>query len=405
MDILIIGGGASGMMAALSASQIPDNRVLLLERQGKVGRKLLATGNGRCNLTNKNCMLRHYHGDAPQLAIPALDAFGVQDTLDFFARLGLLTVSEPSGRVYPYSDQSNSVLDVLRFALERPNITLHCGCEVTKIKRTPDGFAVTAGEERFSCQRLIVACGGIAGSKLGGSMSGYQLLRSLGHRCSRLRPALVQLLSSYPRCPSLKGIRANCRAELLRDETCVAASAGEVQFTQTGLSGPVIYEISRDACTAPGAWSCRLDLLPQFSEAALLARLEARQAAAPALPAEELFTGTLHNRLGRILTQEAELPGQSPLASLTREQLSRAAQAAKAFSFRLTGPMGMDAAQVTAGGILLSEFDPGTLESRLVPGLFACGEVLDIDGDCGGYNLQWAWSSGRLAGLSAGRKP
>lgn len=240
MDILIIGGGASGMMAALSASQMPDTRVLLLERQGKVGRKLLATGNGRCNLTNENCRLRHYHGDAPQLAAPALDAFGVQDTLDFFARLGLLTVSEPGGRVYPYSDQSNSVLDVLRFALDRPNITLRCGCEVTKIRRTPDGFAVTAGAELFSCQRLIIACGGIAGSRLGGSMSGYQLLRSLGHRCSRLRPALVQLLSSYPRCPSLKGIRANCRAELLRDETCVAASAAWSQENQLFIRVQII---------------------------------------------------------------------------------------------------------------------------------------------------------------------
>ena len=403
MNILIIGGGASGMMAALSASQMPGVQVLLLERQGKVGRKLLATGNGRCNLTNRVLSLSHYHGESPALAGPALESFGVEDTLDFFARLGLFTVSEESGRVYPYSDQANSVLDVLRFALDCPNLTLRCSCEVTKVKRTPEGFAVTAGGEALTCQRLIVACGGIAGSKLGGSMSGYQLLRSLGHHCTRLRPALVQLQSSYPKCPSLKGIRASCRAELLRDGACVAASTGEVQFTQAGLSGPVIYEISRDACTTPGVWACRLDLLPQVSQAGLLTWLEARQATAPDLPAEELFTGTLHNRLGRILTQEAELPAQASLRSLPRDQLARAAQAAKAFSLDLTGPMGMDAAQVTAGGILLSEFDPNTLESRLVPGLFACGEVLDLDGDCGGYNLQWAWSSGRLAGRSAGR--
>lgn len=233
-------------------------------------------------------------------------------------------------------------------------------------------------------------------------MSGYKLLRSLGHHCTRLRPALVQLRSSYPRCASLKGIRANCIASVYKDDTLFSQSQGEVQFTEFGLSGPVIFEVSRDACAESGVWQCQLDLLPQLTEDDLTSLLAQRRALRQS--ADNLFTGILHNRLGRVLTQEAGISLTTPIEQLRDSDFARAANLAKHFTLALTEPLGMDSAQVTAGGILVSEFDPVTMESRLVPGLYACGEVLDIDGDCGGYNLQWAWSSGHLAGVSAGRK-
>ncbi|HBK03259.1 MAG TPA: aminoacetone oxidase family FAD-binding enzyme [Clostridiales bacterium] len=402
MVIGIIGGGASGMAAALSAAEKEDAQVVLLERQARVGRKLLATGNGRCNLTNLHAAVGGYHGNAPEFARYAIEMFPPEKTLDWFRSLGLLTVAEDSGRVYPYSDQANSVADVLRFALEKPNIQVKLGFEVEKVKKTQSGFLVQSRGEGVECNRLIIACGGLAGTKLGGSMSGYKLLRSLGHGCTKLRPTLVQLKSGWRGAAALKGVRANCRAAVVHDGKVTAESEGQLQFTEYGLSGPVIFEISRDVCQGGGDWLCRLDFLPEMEEDTLVSELEKRRNTV--LPVSELLTGILHNRLGRVLTQSAGLTLNAPASSLSDGELVQAARGVKCLEVSLTEPMGMDSAQVTAGGILTSQFDEKTMESRIVPGLYACGEVLDIDGDCGGYNLQWAWSSGRLAGLCAGGK-
>lgn len=403
MTVGIIGGGASGMMAALAAAE-QGAQVLLLERQARVGRKLLATGNGRCNLSNLTFSLAAYHGLAPEFARPALDAFGPERTLAYFRSLGLLTVAEPSGRVYPYSDQAASVVDVLRFALDAAGVEVMCGCEVRRVRQGENGFILRTDAGDFRCERLIVACGGLAGTKLGGSMSGYQILRSLGHGCTPLLPALVQLCSDFPMTASLKGIRAQAGICILRDSDCFARGGGEVQFTEYGLSGPGIFALSRGVCALPGEWSCVLDLLPQLSEGELLSLLYSRRERAPELEANDLFTGLIHNRLGRVLVQSAGCRLNRPLHTLSREELTELCAAAKAFSMHLIRTQGMDCAQVTAGGIRTDEFDPGTLESRIHAGLYACGEVLDIDGDCGGYNLQWAWSSGHAAGCAAGRR-
>ena len=401
MVIGIIGAGASGLAAALAASEQPGARVILMERQARVGRKLQATGNGRCNLTNLHALAGGYHGQEPGFWDKALDRFGPEETLIWFRSMGLFTVAEESGRVYPYSDQANSVVDVLRFALDRPNVELKTGFEVEKVKKTSDGFRAEGSGEAIECDRLIVACGGLAGTKLGGSMSGYKLLRSLGHHCTRLRPALVQIKAGWSGVAALKGVRANCHAEILCGESVQAQSVGEIQFTEYGLSGPVIFEISRDVCQGDGDWKCRLDFLPEVSVEELAGELCRRKRTQ--LPVSELMTGILHNRLGRVLTQVSGIGGNGFVTEVSEDSLWNLAETVKNFEVSLTEPLGMDSAQVTAGGILTAEFDPETLESRLVPGLYACGEVLDVDGDCGGYNLQWAWSSGRLAGEHAGR--
>ena len=398
MIIGIIGGGASGMAAALAAAENPENRVLLFERQARLGRKLQATGNGRCNLSNIHASERGYHGQASDFVQPAITRFDPEQTLAWFRSLGLFTVREPSGRVYPYSDQANSVLDVLRFALDKPNIQVLTGTEVSRLRREGSGFSV----DGTYCDRVIVACGGLAGSKLGGTMSGYQLLRSMGHRMTRLRPALVQLKSSWNGVAALKGVRANCHAAIYCDNNLHAQSTGEIQFTEYGLSGPVIFEISRDACQGAGDWLCRLDLLPEISTEELYEELSRRRQTT--LLAQELLTGVLHNRLGRVVAKAAGLSLNGFVSELTDLELQEVCTAVKSFEVPLTEPLGMDSAQVTAGGILTGDFDPHTMESRLVPGLYACGEVLDVDGDCGGYNLQWAWSSGRCAGLHAGKE-
>ena len=400
MKIIIIGAGAAGMAAALAAAENPEADVILLERQARVGRKLAATGNGRCNLTNLHALEGGYHGDEPEFARFALKHFGPEKTLAWFRGLGLFTVAEPSGRVYPYSDQANSVVDVLRFALEKPNITLVTGAEVSKVKKIGSGFQVECEGGTYIGDKLIVACGGLAGTKLGGSMAGYKLLRSLGHKATKLRPALVQVKCSWGGTAGLKGVRSNCRAQIVHNGVMTAESTGELQWTEYGLSGPVIFEISRDVCQGAGEWICRLDFLPDCSRDDLLGELKRRRKSG--LSAEDLLTGILHNRLGRVLTHNVGIKAQRSISSLEDWELEHVADAVKAFEVELTEPLGMDSAQVTAGGICTADFDGKTMESRLVPGLYACGEVLDIDGDCGGYNLQWAWSSGRLAGLCAG---
>ena len=402
MVIGIIGGGASGMAAALAAAEREEVQVILLERQARVGRKLQATGNGRCNLTNLHAAQGGYHGEEPTFADYAIGKFGPEATLNWFRSLGLFTVAEENGRVYPYSDQANSVLDVLRFALEKPNIEVKLGFEVEKVKKTATGFRVESKEESLECDKLIIACGGLAGTKLGGTMSGYKLLRSFGHKCTKLRPTLVQLKSGWSGIAALKGVRANCHAAIYHNGQLHRESIGEIQFTEYGISGPVIFEVSRDACQGSGDWICRLDLLPEFSEEVLKEELLRRRTTN--LPTSELLTGILHNRLGRVVTQAVGISGYVPVAQLEEKEILEVCRAVKCFEITLTEPMGMDSAQVTAGGILTKEFDETTMESRLVPGLYACGEVLDIDGDCGGYNLQWAWSSGRLAGIHAGGK-
>ena len=263
MVIGIIGGGASGMAAALAAEK-EQVQVILMERQARLGRKLQATGNGRCNLSNLHAAAGGYHGAQPSFADYAIGQFPPEAALRWFRSLGLFTVAEASGRVYPYSDQANSVVDILRFALEKPNITVKLGFEVEKVKKTADGFRVLSKEETVSCDRLIVACGGLAGTKLGGSMSGYKLLRSLGHSCTKLRPTLVQLKTNWGGVAGLKGVRTNCHAEILRDGELFARSTGELQLTEYGLRGPVIFEVSRDVCQGGGEWLCRLDFLRRW---------------------------------------------------------------------------------------------------------------------------------------------
>jgi len=402
MIVGIIGGGASGMAAALAAAEDPDVQVVLMERQARVGRKLLATGNGRCNLTNLHAAEQGYHGEDPDFCVSALKRFDPQATLDWFATLGLYTVIEASGRVYPYSDQANSVVDVLRLALEKPNIQVKTGFEVQKIRKEQTGFLVSNGEEELHFDRLIVACGGLAGTKLGGSMAGYKLLGKLGHKSTRLRPALVQLKCNWSGVTALKGVRANCHVKIYHDEKLFAQSTGELQFTEYGLSGPVIFEVSRDVCYVPGQWKCTLDFIPQWDKEQLAKELQRRRASD--LPMEELLTGILHNRLGRVLVKASGVQGKHLARELSDREQEAVIEAVKGFEIQLTEPLGMDSAQVTAGGVITEQFDPLTMESRLVPGLYACGEVLDIDGDCGGYNLQWAWSSGRCAGLHAGKE-
>ena len=394
MKVLILGGGAAGMAAAIEAAT-HGHSVTVLERHSRVGRKLIATGNGRCNLSNRFAAPDRYHGD-DRFIRTVLDRFPVDETLRWFHKLGLYTVEEDDGRYYPLSDHAGSVVDTLRFALDRFGVNVVCGCDVTTIAKKARGWQMTAADgSTYYGDRVIIAAGGCAGASLGGTKSGYTLLASLGHTVTKLAPSLVQIKTDNTLTRSLKGVRADCALTLKTPRGVLAQTAGEVQFTDFGVSGPAAFDLSRAVSTSDEPLTLLLNFLRNTDEETLTTALQERLAAFPELKAEQLLTGMLHPRLALAILKAAQI---APDDTVTDELTARVAHTVRYFPLAVSGTLGMDHAQVTAGGVVTSEFLADTLESRLAPGVFAAGEVLDVDGDCGGFNLQWAWASGRLAG-------
>ena len=394
--VAVIGGGASGIMAALSAAENPENRVILIERQARIGKKLLATGNGRCNLTNTLASPESYFSGTRGFALRALEAFPPSAAIEYFRSLGLVTSEQYGGRVYPLSDSAASVLDVLRFALDAAGVEVLAGEEVRSAAKSRAGFSVFTASRAVECDALIIACGSKAGGKLGGVSFGYELLKSFGHSCTKLYPALVPIATDtdYPR--SLKGVRAPAKIELYSGGRLLAASRGELQFTETGVSGPAAFDVSRQASVEGG--ELVISFLPDCGEQEIESLLLNRQRLSPSLDAGSIFAGILHSRVGLAVVKSCGIRPSAEAGGLSTAEIRSLSRAANSFRLQVRGTAGFDAAQLCAGGMETAEFRPDTLESRLVRGLFACGEVLDVDGPCGGYNLQWAWSSGRLAG-------
>ena len=383
--VTVIGGGASGLVAALTAAK--ENRVVLIERQSRVGRKLLATGNGRCNLTNTNPPEGHYHGNGAELACCLVRGF---DELEFFRSLGLAVSEQYGGRVYPLSDSAASVLDVLRFALDAAGVETVAGSPAKAVDFRDGSFNVITGSRVITSDRLIVACGGKAGGKLGGVSDGYEILSHFGHSCSRLYPALVPVYTEGDVTRSLKGVRAEAKVSLAGK-----TASGELQFTERGVSGPAVFDLSRLASTDGG--TMEISFIPEGED--ILPVLLKRRQEMPALEAGSILNGILHSRLSMAVVKYSGLRPSESIGELSGKKLKEIAYNCEHFRLRIKGTASFDDAQVTAGGVNTAEFRPDTLESILQPGLYACGEVLDVDGDCGGYNLRFAWASGHLAGL------
>ena len=382
-DLCIIGAGASGMAAAIAAGrQAPGGRILLLERMPRSGKKLLATGNGRCNLGNRHAGGHEYHNK--DFAAPALEQFGPEACEAFFDSLGLAIYEDIEGRLYPRSNMAASVLDALRFGVLRVGAEVRCDCPITDIAQSPDGFLLNGA---IQTHRVIIAAGGCAAPAQGSDGSGFFLLRALGHSIVELRPALVPITVKSPLLPMLKGLRVRGRIAIERNGRILRQAQGEILFAEDGLSGIAAMEVSREARV--GALAA-LDLLPEYSCMELYVRLRAWQSACPETAPTQLLAGFLPKRVGEAVAQAC---GEA--------SLERIAEACKRFTFPVTGTRGFAHAQITAGGADVREIDPLTLESRLASGLYACGEALDVDGGCGGFNLHWAWASGVFAGFSA----
>ena len=391
-DILILGGGASGLAAAIEAAQ-SYVRVAVLEKLDRVGKKILATGNGRCNLLNLYASPVDYND--PDAVRPVFQIFGVQSNLEFFHSLGLLTAADSEGRVYPRSYAASSVLDVLRLECAHLGVAFLCGEAAETLQYKDDMFVVNG---TYRAHAVIAACGGKASPVHGSDGSGYELLRGFGHTVTTLYPALVQIRTSPDLVKTLKGLRVQGTLRLMTPGGTPHETEGEILFTDYGLSGIAAMELSRWAkagCTA------ELDLLPEMMLPQLTAFLCAIRAHDGARPLEQFLTGVVHNRIGQaVLRDTLREKLSAPCSVLTDGQIGSVARTLKSLSIPVLGTKGFPDAQVTAGGVPMREFTP-TLESKRRPGLFACGEILDVDGKCGGYNLTFAWSSGRLAGNCA----
>lgn len=403
---IIVGGGASGMFCALRLAESGVKDVLLLERNDRLGRKLSATGNGQGNVTNTAMSAEHYFsGDAGRVA-SVLARFGAEDLIGALSALGGIFLSDAVGRVYPASRQAASVTDLLRFALEG-RVEVRTGVRVLSARRDGALFSVrTDGGKEFRGRALVLACGGKAAPHFGTDGSGYGLARAFGHTVTPLRPSLVQLKTEQTYIRGLKGVRADCAVRLLpgvaaakgmpasKGDICLR---GDLLFTDYGVSGDVIFRLSA-FCREGDVLS--VDFLPDCAPSAVAAAIRGKAERYPQMRGEDLLRGIVNSAVGKCL---AKYSANAPF-SQDRGLADRLAACVKDFRLPVVGSLGFDYAQVTKGGVPLGEVDDD-LMSRRAEGLYLLGELLDVDGECGGYNLQWAFSCGAVAASAvAGRE-
>lgn len=401
--VLIIGGGAAGMAAAIAAASCGDS-VTVLERMDRVGKKILATGNGRCNLMNTG-EPRFPGGES--LARAVLERCGAEQQIRFWRHLGLRMRQEDGGRVYPVSGMASTVLDTLRFSMEALGVEVVTGIQVTGVFKARHGWTVMAGEQKWKAERVIIAGGGCAQPKLGSDGSAWPLFAGLGHRMIQPKPALTQIITETAAIKGLSGLRARTEVWITRDGREKYRESGELLFADYGVSGVCVMQCARYA--EPGD-TLHIDLtkalgfthVDEFRE-----EIHRRRREWAARPQSELLTGLCVPKLAQVLLQAAGLSNAQRFncGALTKAGIDRLAAVAADFPLIIKGVKGFDSAQVTAGGVAVDEFDPLTMESRLAPGVHGVGEVLDVDGDCGGFNLMFAFGSGILAGLNGRETP
>ena len=397
-DIAVIGGGASGLAAAISAKrQNKDLDVYVVEALSRVGKKLITTGNGRCNITNKNISLDRYHGQDVSFADFCLGEEFNKVFEDFFMSIGVPFTFEED-KAYPASLQASSVVDCLRFECDKLGVKTICDSKVTDIK-IKNGFTLSFNEDTLTAKAVIVA-GGLfsGGASLGSDGSALKLFKNLDYKTVKTTPAIVKLKTDNTYTKQLKGIKVLAKATLLNNGKPVRSFSDEVLFCDFGLSGPAVLQISRDAVRDEGDYFVSLDLFENLSATALADIINDRKALLKERSLEEFFTGFLNKRLGQVILKYCGYTLSDSPAILDAKKV---AFALKDFRFKVLSHTGFNDSQVTAGGLLTEQFDKQTFISKKHKGLFAVGEILDIDGDCGGFNLRFAFMSGILAGKNA----
>ena len=402
-QILVLGGGAAGIVAAIAAAEQggKDVRVQLLERNPRIGKKLLATGNGRCNLDNANVRPEDYFTSDRESLVRMLEAIGPDGVTGWFREHGLLTVPDEVGRVYPYSNQAADVLNLLLYWLEKLGVRVRTDCPVAGVE--PGKVTLESGEV-LAADKIICALGGSAGPQFGTDGGGVLILRKLGYKATALYPCLVPLKCQKAQIAGLSGIRVKCDASLYDGETLIHRESGEVQFTDYGLSGIAVMQLSGHLGQARRLRKghIRLDLFPAFGEGELAAFLKTRCAAMGGCSVEQYMTGLLNKRVASAVWRTLELGEMSrKAASLSGREWEELARGLKNWAFRDLEDTGWKNAQTTGGGVRLAVLDPASFELKTCPGVYAVGETVDCAGACGGFNLHFAFGSGILAGRHA----
>ena len=401
LDVIVIGGGAAGLSAAIAAAENGES-VLLLEKSDRIGRKILASGNGRCNLINSE--MKAYYGDS-RFAAAVLEHIPVSELISFFHRYGLLLTSESNGRMYPVTFQSASVVSLLKYAMMINHVKTVTGSPVQSLYIDKDHFRVVCAEGlSYSSRRVIVTCGGAAQPKLGGSSDGYQILQSAGHTLTDVFPALVPVITDQKSISGLSGLRVRCQAALYDHQNLLHQENGELLFTDYGISGICIMQCARFVHHHRSHFEIDF-LYDTFANSEdVFLELKRRRQIYEALTPVVLLEGILPAKLSYAVMKQAgiSLHGETS-ACLNDSDLRRIVHASRHYRIDVLDTKGFQYAQVTAGGISCEQFNPDTMESLIRPGLYAAGEVLNIDGDCGGYNLMFAFASGMLAGRSGKR--
>lgn len=423
-DVAVIGGGAAGLMAAITAARC-GVKTILIEHMDRVGKKILSTGNGKCNYTNAMQGVSCYRGENPAFVLSVFSQFGMEDTVQFFKELGVYPKVR-NGYYYPASEQASSVLDVLRMECAYQNVGIYTSCELSSVKKIADRYQICTNKGAFSTKSVIFAPGLLAAPKTGSDGSAFPHIEKLGHHFIDIVPALVQLQGKQAFFKTLAGIRAEMAIDLyIENEQFQAQDAastmtfragyeracherGELQLTEFGISGIPVFQVSRFATRAlkegRGVYAS-IDFMPDLTEEELLRLLTERFGAyAHGKDTSEALIGLFNKKLIDVLLKESGIGLHLPAERVKNSQLQKLVLTIKHFRVDVIGSKGMDAAQVCAGGVDTREVDGKTLESKLAKGVYFAGEVLDVDGTCGGYNLQWAWSSGYVAGLHAAGK-
>ncbi len=384
-------------MCAISAkSHNPKLNIAIIEKNNRVGKKLLSTGNGRCNLTNVNVSPDKYTGSFSDYTAELLKKYSADALLEYFKRLGLLTYSDSEGRCYPVSKQASSVLDVLRYNAERLGVEILCSQDIHSVSRQ-NGFVIKTADTVIYCEKLVICCGSKAAPKLGGSAGGLDYLRNFGHSVTPFSSALCPVNVESRVLKSLKGLRASGTAELCRNSKTLKKETGEIQFTENALSGICVFNLSLYAKEND---VIKLDIVNFISNKELYLQLQNNKKLFGLLPSESIFTGILQKRLALAVVKLSGVNLSKPIKDLSGSELEALAYTAKNMNFKVTGKAGFEQAQSSLGGVKGSEIVSKTMMSKKVKNLFVCGEVIDICGECGGYNLHFAFSSGIIAGES-----
>ena len=401
-EIAVIGGGASGLIAAITARKA-GKKVTILERKERILKKVLVTGNGRCNLTNARASISNYFGKNILLIENILNNFTPQNVMDFFYELGIICNEEERGKVYPLSGQASSVVDALRFEAEKLGIKIETEFYVRKIEK--DGFKFkifSEGKRKIEANRVILSTGGQSYPELGSNGSGFQLAKDFGHSITKLSPAIVQLKTEKYQVKGLQGIKADTSVTAYGDNKKICTYNGELLFTDYGISGNVVFNISFVMPLYKNV-EFEIDFMKKFDYNELYELLRKRKKIMAHLTMENYFNGMINKKLGQFLSKMSGIEKLSkPVKDLNDNEIRKLCTSLKKYRINILETTGFKNAQVTAGGISLDEVNTDTLESKIIKGLYFSGEVLDVYGECGGFNLQWAWASGYIAGKNAG---